>query len=534
MARSPRMAAAVTSKTPNPDASLSMEVATTGDGSDITERFVGLLRPMRDSLLAARGADLKLYDEVKRDDRVFTALQQRRLALISKPWTVTPGGDDPASQKAAAALEADLQRLGWDRITNMMWWGHFWGFAVGELIWETRSDEHGTRWTWRAIKARKPARFRFAANDETGAAQLRLITAENQFDGVPCEPRKFWTFAAGEDADDYPYGLGLAHWLYWPVYFKRISLKYWAQAVEKYGAPTAKGSYPNATSEAGIKKLMVALRALHQDAGVVVPEGADISLIETARGAGADQAALYKVMDTAIASIITGQATTIEAASNRAQTDTHKDIRDELIQADSDLLSTSFQAGPLTWWTQWNFPGAQVPWVGRQIEDEKDQGEQAETDTKLKGLGWELTEEAFIERYGDGYVRTRPDQRSNAGQKGAGIGDKASFAESDIEPAPTDSIALAAEEHAGEWEAQIGPLVSAVRGIIAGATSLEDVLKQLPGVDDPEMTAAFAEALSSATLQARSAGAVAAPLSAAEARQKPPPKPPQKPTLKQG
>jgi phage gp29-like protein len=495
-------------------------IATTGNGRDVTEFFLGRLRPLRDAILAAKGAGLELYEEVRRDDRVATALQQRRLALISKPWRVEAGGEDAASVAAAEALRADLERIGWDRVCERMHWGVFWGHAVAELVWEPRSDEWGTRWTWSGIKVRKARRFRVGTD-----GTLRLMTPADQFEGEILPERKFWTFTSGEDADDYPYGIGLAHWLYWPVYFKRHSLRQWAQAVEKFASPTAVGTFPAGTSEADQKRLLAALRALHQDSGIVAPEGASISLLEMVRGAWADQAALYAAMDRAIATIITGQSTTIEAASNRAQTETHKDVRDELIRADADLLDESFRAGPATWWCAWNFPGAAVPIIKRDLEPEEDVKLAVEIDAALDKMGWALSEERVRERYGEGYVRKAAGPApvapiatgsGPAGDAGASFADEEAADEAADDDAVDDADAIADfAEVLGRatWRDAVGPVVRAVERLARRASSLEEVRDGLAalvenGVDHER----FETDLAQATLQARLAGRLKLPL----------------------
>src|SRR5690606_41171473 len=68
------------------------------------------------------------------------------------------------------------------------------------------------------------------------------------------------------------YGLGLAHWLYWPVYFKRGGLKLWLTFLDKFGAPTVRGTYPpNATAEEK-QRLLAALEAVTSESGVIRSE----------------------------------------------------------------------------------------------------------------------------------------------------------------------------------------------------------------------------------------------------------------------
>ena len=62
------------------------EIATTGDGRDITKLYVGKLEINDDTILAARGSSLKIYEDVLLDPQVFSCFQQRRLAVISKEW----------------------------------------------------------------------------------------------------------------------------------------------------------------------------------------------------------------------------------------------------------------------------------------------------------------------------------------------------------------------------------------------------------------------------------------------------------------
>ena len=63
----------------------------------------------QDVILGTKGAgDFKIYQEVLRDDQVKATFQQRRLAVVSKPWTVKAGAEDAASKAAAEALSANM------------------------------------------------------------------------------------------------------------------------------------------------------------------------------------------------------------------------------------------------------------------------------------------------------------------------------------------------------------------------------------------------------------------------------------------
>ncbi|MDO6575035.1 phage portal protein family protein, partial [Staphylococcus pasteuri_A] len=86
---------------------------------------------------------------------------------------------------------------------------------------------------------------------------------------------KFWWFDVGADNDENPYGLGLAHWLYWPVFFKRNGLKYWSVFLEKFAQPTPTATLPQAQIQDPVMKrrALEALQAIQVDSGVLIPEG---------------------------------------------------------------------------------------------------------------------------------------------------------------------------------------------------------------------------------------------------------------------
>ncbi len=214
---------------------LNREIATTADGVDITRGYIGPLLMPYDSVLRQRGGgDLLIYEQVLSDPEVKSTFGQRQLAVTSAEWAVDAGGKRSIDEEAAEFWRKQLQTIGWDNVTNKMLYGVFYGFAVAELIYGV----DGRRLVIKKIKVRNRRRFRYGKEGD-----LRLLTMQQMYEGVPAEAPYFWHFASGADNDDEPYGTGLAHWLYWPVLFKRNGLKFWLIFLEKFAAPTAVGKY---------------------------------------------------------------------------------------------------------------------------------------------------------------------------------------------------------------------------------------------------------------------------------------------------
>ncbi|NGZ07253.1 MAG: DUF935 family protein [Magnetococcales bacterium] len=378
-----------------PVAPLLHEVATTADGRDITRDFGALLPTLlpQDTVLRDRGGDYTLYEDVLRDDQVASTFQQRRMAVTSAEWGVRPGGSDRASRMAADFVLEMLHQVGWDGVTDKMLYGVFYGFAVAECLW----GQEGSRITLEQIKVRKQRRFAF------DAAHRLLLLTRDQPHGARMPERKFWHFQAGADHDDEPYGLGLAHWLYWPVFFKRNGLKLWMIFMDKFGMPTAMGRYPANATEEEKRRLMMALRAIQTDSGIIVPEGMSVELIEASRGGQVSYEQFLDRMNAAIAKVTLSQTLTTDAGGGQYRADVHKHVRNEVVKADADLICDSFNRSVVEWLVAWNFPDARRPQVWRRVSEDKDLRPLAERDRMLFAMGLRPTEAYIRTTYGEGW-----------------------------------------------------------------------------------------------------------------------------------
>lgn len=417
--------------------------------------FVEVLTPT-DSVLRQKGGSLELYKEVLRDDQVKSVFEQRRRAVVSADWIVEPGAEDANSKAAADALTQNLEEIDFDRITDRMLYGVFYGYSVSEVMWEPA----GSLVRFADVKVRDRARFMF---DRDHNVYLKTSTEH-----LRMPDRKFWTFSTGADHDDEPYGLGLGHWLYWPVWFKRNDIKFWLIFLEKFGQPTATGTIPAGKFEdKDFKtKALNALRAITTDSAVLVPEGVEIALLEAARSGAADYEGMCKAMDAAIAKIILSQTMTTDNGSSRSQAQVHEGVAEKVVKADADLVCESFNRGPVRWWTEWNFPGAVPPRVRRITEPPEDLAQRAERDTKIKSLGYEPTEDYMRETYGEGWVKSQKAEPLVPGQLPPGQDMAQNFAElamlaavKSATRADQQALVDAAQAFASKYEEILGPRV---------------------------------------------------------------------------
>ena len=348
---------------PVPRPEVGTEIAVVAGGRDITRGYVDPLAHLQpqDKVLRYRGAaNYELYEDLLQDDRVHAALAQRRAAVVARDTEVIPGGNAPGDKEAAAFVEHTLERIRWDTVTDRMLFGVFYGYSVAEAMWA----REGKRVVLDRLIVRNRRRFVFDAD-----FQPRLLTTDNP-NGEPLPARKFWCFATGADHDDEPYGRGLAHWLYWPVWFKKNQTGFWLVFLEKFGQPTVRGTHHKNATEDERRRLRAALEAVRSDGIVTMPEGMEVALIEAARSGTVDYEAFYQRMQDAITTIVLSQTMTTDDGSSKSQAEVHMDVRKELVEADADLVCDSFNRTVATWLTEWNFPGgAQVPRVRRVMTD---------------------------------------------------------------------------------------------------------------------------------------------------------------------
>lgn len=468
------------------------EVATTGDGRDITRGYVDalpLLQPT-DTVLASRYGDLRLYEELLRDDQVAATFGQRRLAVTSAEWHVAPGGTKPTKRdkQAAAALEEELEGLEFDRITDRMLYGVFYGYAVAEVLW----GRVGARLAIADIKVRKARRFGFAPD-----FSLRLRTTANP-DGEVLPDKKFWVFSTGGDTDDEPYGLGLGHYLWWPIWFKRNGVKFWSIFLEKFGQPTVHGKFPPGTTRDDQQKLLDVTQAIASDTGIITPEGMQLEMLEALRQGTTSYEPFITMWNSAVAKVVLGQTMTTEAAGGQYKAEVQQDVRDDLVKADADLVCGSFNRTVARWWTQYNFPGAETPKVWREVEQPEDLNSAAERDSKIaQAHGVRMTIESVNEIYPGDWERAgaaETGQPLNPGPAPA----LAAFAQIEDIRDPADladrlMATLADAELQGQMEAVLAPILR--QADEAPDALLAELGSHYPDMDASQLTETLARIL---------------------------------------
>ena len=350
------------------------------------------LNPRQPSRYAERFRDdahaLRIYRDTLRDERCQAALDQRLDAAIARPWTVEPGGERPADRAAADDLARQLADMGFDAVCRQLLHGVWYGYAVAEALWA----REGARVVLDRLVVRAPDRFLWSAD---GLPLLRTDTAPL---GEPLPAGKFVVLRRPGEHGDLPHGPGLARWCFWPVWLKRHGLKFWSVALERFGAPGVKGTYPrNATAEQKAE-LLTLVESFATSLGVVLPEGQEIEIVDSARRAGGDFQAFVAYLDRTIATTILGQSSTTDQGPWRGTAEVQRDVRDETVAADCRLLEGALNGTLARWLTQWNFPGAAAPRIRRDVSPPEDLDARARREAVIARTAGLRPTRAHVER----------------------------------------------------------------------------------------------------------------------------------------
>jgi phage gp29-like protein len=446
---------------------LAQEVATFE--RDITAHYYAFTMQTRDDIILSRGGSkgLGIYQDLARDGHAGAVLRKRRNAVVAREYQVEPGGEAPADVLAAELVKAALKRIRFDRACRGLLGAVLTGISVAEIMWEAAEIEvDGTRRTWIVpadIRVRNPRRFAFHRD-----GSLRLLTRENRTQGIPVPDRKFILVRYWAEENEDAYGRGLGYDLFWPVFFKRNGVALWNALLEKHGQPFVYAEYPNGTSDGDVDRLVTMIQGIARGAGVAVPSGTLIKMLEISKTGTADMhKELVQAMNAEISKIVLGETLTTEMGQNgaRAASETHNDVRTELADADADMLSEELNESLLRWIVELNLPGAAQPMVWRKAPEEPDLVASATLDEKLFKVGYEPTEELVLERYGPGYRRI-------AGAQPATLPPPPAFAEGE-DPA-TIPEALA-DQLARRGAPAQAAMLAAIRAEVSAAVDFADL-----------------------------------------------------------
>ena len=295
---------------------------------------------------------LELAQDIElKDPHYRSVLSTRKDAITGLEIKVVPAGEDGPDAAIAEAVERDIVNNSTAKIYALirdMLDALAKGFSVSEIIWDTSA----LPWKPSAYKFRDPRWFQY--DQETGA---KLMLREPHGSGLlPLAPNKFVIhephLVSGKQITA---GLAMPALYYWML--KSYNISSWAAFIDRYGYPIRLGRYGRKATEPDIATLKRAVAQIGQDFGAVIPESAQLEILEakkTGEASGVYQK-LADWVDRQVSKLVLGQTMTTDDGSSRAQGEVHDRVRGDIADSDIRQLEETLNASLTVPYVRFNF-----------------------------------------------------------------------------------------------------------------------------------------------------------------------------------
>lgn len=315
----------------------------------------------------------KIFDEMKRDSQVGSDLKTRKLKIRGLNWKISVDSENDSDLEQALQLEKQLSPVYRNLVTEIQEALEY-GFSITELMWELNENNLVSL---PSVKGHDPAKWGF---DENGTPGLK--TVENPEPQVV--PMERIIHSIFESPRGNPYGRSILLEVFWPWYWKKHAILFWAIFCEKFGQPTIIGWHGKNAEDEEINDLLTTLESIQSDSAVTLEEGWKIEFMESKRsGSDTSYESFVAYCDRCISKgILAAVLTTNESQfGTRAHASEQKKVTDEVIEDDSLRIQEIISNTVVKYLAKWNynFTEGVVPYLQIHYKDEDNSKDAAES-----------------------------------------------------------------------------------------------------------------------------------------------------------
>lgn len=344
--------------------------------------------PNPDKILQKSGQKYSILKDLLSDAHISSCIQSRKAALLSMEWAINRGTDKKDIDFFIEKIfkDLDLRQIIADIID-----APYYGFNPLEIYWQIEGDYVVPK----QIIAKPQDWFYFDTNN------ILRFRDNLSSEGVIVPPRKFFV-VQHQPSYDNPYGTAILSKCFWPVFYKKEEIKFWALYSEKYGTPFTVVKMDNAT-ETEKDAMAEALNELRQDGIAILDNESEVTSLDMS---GAKSQDIYKelilFMNAEISKAILSQTLTTEQSStgSYAMSQTHLQVRKDVVDADKTLVE-SWMNKLIRWIVELNYDSfGELPKFELYEEEDIDMT-LAQRDQTLSSTGYfKFTKEYFQRAYG--------------------------------------------------------------------------------------------------------------------------------------
>jgi phage gp29-like protein len=291
-----------------------------------------------------------LADAILGDDRVQAAIGTRVKALLGLPLAF-----EPADEKKAKAVKAaeDLENDFWDiapeqTLHQILAYGWILGTAVVQIVWQRKNG----RWL-PTLDVYHPSLTRYDPIKDQWLVKVGQSAKEMVI--APGDEKWFLFQPYGAK---YPWTNALIRSLAIPFLMKCYAVGDWARNSEVHGGAIKQVTAPSSTTDAVLKKLVDDVKAMGSDGVIGLREGQKLELLEVTENVWQGFQGLIAWADKATSTAILGQNMTTEPTKDQVGISGAKDVRQDILESDVEVLETALHTYPLVWWALFNYADA--------------------------------------------------------------------------------------------------------------------------------------------------------------------------------
>jgi len=424
--------------------------------------------PNPDVVLNKIGNRIEALNELTYDSHVASCIQSRKAGVLSHEWEISGISNDNSIKQFLLDI---FYFLDLNKIISDILDAPYIGYRILEIIWRVENgkiipvDIIGKPSEWFYFDYNNIPRFR---------------TLENK-DGLILSPRKFLVVQHNPSYNN-PYGEALLSKCFWPVFYKKEEVKFWAIFSEKYGMPYLWGS----TGFGGdAETLFESLEGLRED-GIIVTEGGkediNVNILDASKASSPDiYSNFINFLNSEISKALISQTLTTELQDkgSYAASQTHYQVRQDIIDSDKRLVENSINK-LINWIIDINFgPITEKP-IFKLYQEENVDLTLADRDSKLASTNQiRFTKEYWIRNYG--------------------------FKEDEIEviePAPNPSFSeneIDQDQGFDKFAKSVEPMIMQIQDLITAGKSYDEIsnliIELYPKLNTEEIESNIAQAI---------------------------------------
>lgn len=265
-----------------------------------------------DDLVTRKG--FAVYDEMQNDAQVRSCLNTRKFAVLSKGWNVRPSSDSPEDVRVARFVEFCLHDMK-GSVPEMLFKvldAVAKGFSICEINYKVIGGGPFDGMIGLAsVKSKDPAEFGF---DLDQFLNVRGLTHQG-LSGQSRLPAEKFIVYTHMPVYELPHGQSDLRAAYKHWWSKEVILKFWNLYLERFGMPTAKGTYRRGVPKDQQDELLRVLDKIQQETALVVPEDVTVELLEAQRRGEAGYLTAIEFHNKQIAKAILGQTLSSDEGS---------------------------------------------------------------------------------------------------------------------------------------------------------------------------------------------------------------------------